>query len=541
MLRDYQSTLKQQIFESWRDDNRDVLAVMPCGAGKTVVMASVADTLGQPSIALAHRAELVAQISLTFARGGMRHRIIAPKATVAAVEAYHFESFGKSLIDQDGRFAVASVDALLRRADDPFLKRLALWQMDEAHHVLPDNKWGKIVDIVRAAAGPRVRGLGWTGTPSRTDGRSLCARSGGVWGSLVCGPSMRELIDVGHLCDYELYGLPQSVDVSGVSISGGDYNRAQIGARAKSSAIVGDVVAHYLRLAAGLAGVTFACSVEMAVDHAKAFRDAGVPAAVLSAKTADTERASIIRAYRNGELLQVCNVDVLGEGFDLPAIRVVSLARPTISFPLYVQQFCRGLRPSDGKRLGLILDHAGNARRHGLPDRPLTWRLEGAPLRETVRVTICGRPTCARAYESYEPACPYCGWDEPPEAGKSARGTPETLDGDLTRYTPEMLAQLRMEAARIASVTPLNAAHLTGIAALGAAKAWEKRRAAQAELADVIDAWGGQFLATHGDSFRALYRRFYAIYGIDTLSALTQSGPEMIRMAEKIKKDLRNV
>ena len=163
------------------------------------------------------------------------------------------------------------------------------------------------------------------------------------------------------------------------------------------------MVDHYLRIAKGKLGVTFAVDVEAAGDIATAFKKAGVPAEIVTAKTPDTLRASILRRFRNRELLQLVNVDLFGEGFDLPAIEVVSMARPTQSFSLFAQQFGRALRPMDGKEHAIIIDHVGNVHRHGLPDAPRDWSLDRRERRSSKNVDIviptrtC--PECAGAYE----------------------------------------------------------------------------------------------------------------------------------------------
>jgi superfamily II DNA or RNA helicase len=539
MLRPYQSTLKSSIFQAWDAGLRNVLAVSPCGSGKTVTMTSCAADFGAPSIAIAHRAELVSQISLTFARQGLEHRIIAPNATINAVRAYHLEEVGRSWERSNAPLAIASVDTLIHRPDDPFLRLARLWQIDEAHHVLTDNKWGRVVALLQLAS-PSIRGLGWTATPIRTDGRSLKFGDGGVWERLICGPSMRELMEGGFLAPYQVYSLPQAIDMSNVRRSGGEYVRSDLAAAAAPSAIVGDVVEHYRRLAAGLSGVTFAISVALAENHAAAFRAAGVTAGVLHAKTPERERIDMVRAFRNGELMQVVNVDVLGEGFDMPGIRVVSMARPTLSYSLFHQQFCRPLRPMDGKPYGLVIDHVGNVPWHGarmgLPDHVAGWTLEGRPLKDDVKLRVC--PECFRAYEGHKIECPFCGWRPTARAGDEGggRSAPEEIEGDLTLYCPEMLAQLRAKVSRIASLEPQVAPGLSPIAARGAAKTWEARRQAQAALAAAIDAWAGRQKAEHGESISTLYRRFYDNYGMDTLTALAQSGPAMVAMREKINR-----
>lgn len=455
MLRPYQSTLKADIHREWAAGRRNVLAVSPCGSGKTVTMTACAEDFGAPSIAIAHRAELVGQISHTFARAGLEHRIIAPNKTINAVRAYHLETLGKSWERGNASIGVASVDTLINRPNDPFLRNVGLWQIDEGHHVLRDNKWGRAVGLLQLA-NPHIRGIGWTATPTRTDGRSLKLADGGMWESLICGPSMRELIQAGHLAPYQVYSLPQSFDLSACKRSKGEYVRSDVAAQARPSSIVGDVVAHYLRLARGLAGVTFAVDVNLANDHANAFRAAGVTAGELHHETPMADRIAMIRAYRNGELLQVVNVDVLGEGFDMPGIIVCSMARPTLSYGLFHQQFCRPLRPMEGKPYGLVLDHVGNVPYHGarmgLPDHVTGWTLDGKPLKDEVKIRVC--PECFRAYEGHAIKCPYCGWFPVARAGDEGGGRtpPDQLEGDLTLYDVEMLAQLRGEIARLSLI-----------------------------------------------------------------------------------------
>jgi hypothetical protein len=222
----------------------------------------------------------------------------------------------------------------------------------------------------------------------------------------------------------------------------------------------------------------------------------------------------------------------------MPGIIVCSMARPTLSYSLFHQQFCRPLRPMEGKAYGLVLDHVGNVPYHGarmgLPDHVTGWTLDGKPLKDEVKIRVC--PECFRAYEGHAIKCPYCGWFPVARAGDEGGGRtpPDQLEGDLTLYDAEMLAQLRGEVARIANPEPQLAPHLTGVAARGAANTWERRRLAQAELAAAIDAWAGRQQAATGDETSTLYRRFYDIYGMDTLAALAQSGPAMVAMKERI-------
>ena len=63
-LRPYQAALKEQILKKYSEGERHILAVLPTGAGKTVVISDLLNTLKVPAIVMAHRTELVTQVSL---------------------------------------------------------------------------------------------------------------------------------------------------------------------------------------------------------------------------------------------------------------------------------------------------------------------------------------------------------------------------------------------------------------------------------------------------------------------------------------------
>jgi superfamily II DNA or RNA helicase len=394
--------------------------------------------------------------------------------------------------------------------------------LDECHHHQPDNRWGRAIALLSMAQW----GVGWTATPIRTDGGAL------PYDRIIEGPTVSDLIDRGYLAPYRLYGLPQAIDLRGVR-RGREFNSKDLGAAAERSPIVGDVVEHYLRYGRGRLGVTFAVSVEMAGRHAQAYRDAGVPAAVLSDRSTDAERAAILRAYRSRELLQVVNVDILGEGFDLPGIEIASLGRPTMSLALHIQQSGRPMRPdpSNPGKIAILLDHVGNAVRHGLPDSARAWSLEGRRPgeRTTVHVAVCGN--CMQAYEGYEPACPFCGWERPRSDGRSG---PDEVAGDLELYDAETLAALRDEAARIAGPAQIPRTSSPAVT-LAAQRRWGARATAQAEVRALINQWGG---IDRGDSRRGAWRRFYGVFGVDVLQAQIGSAKELKERAEIIRRNI---
>lgn len=526
-LRDYQAGLVGGVYDAWTAGAQNVVAVLPTGGGKTVCFSRVIHDERGPATAIAHRQELVGQIALTLARDGIPHRVLAPESVIRQIVAVQMIELGRTFYNPRARVTVAGVDTLIRRPSDPCFDS-TLWVMDEAHHVLTSNKWGKAVAMF-----PRARGLGVTATEQRADGRGIGVEDEGVFGAMVEGPHMRELIDRGFLTDYRVFAPPSHVDLSGVDIgAAGDYSGPQLRRAMQKAKIVGDVVEHYLRLARGKRGVTFAVDVAAAAEILEAYRAAGVPSELVTADTPDAIRAATIRKFRAGELLQLVNVDLFGEGFDLPAIEVVSMARPTASYPLFVQQFGRALRPLEGKDRAIILDHVGNVLRHGFPDAPRDRSLAGRERRGNgaaagvISLRVCNR--CMGPYERVLLACPYCG-EVPVPAGRSR---PEEVDGDLAEVFPDVVAGLQADADRAVGA-PRIPSHLTGPAARGAYNAQVAKANAQTSLRETMALYGGWRLE-RGDGIREAQKRFFLEFGVDVLSAQALGAREADELRERI-------
>lgn len=538
-LRPYQSDVLMGVYNQWQSGARDVLAVLPTGGGKTIIFSEAIRQHNGGSCAIAHRQELVSQISMALARDGVKHRIVGPKSVIRWVVQLHISELGRDYYDPAARCAVAGVDTLTRRGEElaRWAQQVTLWVQDEAHHLLTANKWGKAVAMF-----PNARGLGVTATPERADGKGLGRHADGVFDVMVEGPGMRDLIGLGYLTDYRVLCPPSDLDLSDVATgSDGDFNRKPLAAKTRKSSVMGDVVTHYQRHASGRLGVTFAPDVDTATELAARFNAAGVPAEVVSAKTPDKVRLEILRRFRSRQILQLVNVDLFGEGFDLPAIEVVSMARATQSYALFAQQFGRALRLLDGKQWAMIIDHVGNVLRHGLPDRPRVWSLDRREKRsgnkkpeDVVPMRVCLNPVCMAPYERTHAACPFCGWIPSP-AGRTA---PEFVDGDLLELDPETLAALRGEVAKIdrhpdeIKRMMEKAGHAYPIAK-GAANRHEERQRAQTELREAIAWWAGyQRAAGRPDS--ESYRRFYFTFGVDVLTAQSLGRPEAEELARRV-------
>jgi len=290
-LRPFQADLERRIYEAWHAGAVNVMPVAATGSGKTVLLSKLLYDEPGASVAIAHRQELVSQISVALARNGVRHRLVGAKKgapLIRVISSLHIAELGHSFFDPNAKTGVGGVDTIIRMDEgDPWFKQVRLMVQDEAHHVLKANKWGQAASMF-----PNARGLLPTATPLRADGKGLGRHADGLVDAMVLAPSMRDIINMGYLTDYRIFAPPSDLDLSQVAMSQatGDFNADQLRKAVHKSHITGDVVAHYLKLARGKLGVTFAVDVEAATEIAGAFRAAGVPAEVVSAKTPDARR-----------------------------------------------------------------------------------------------------------------------------------------------------------------------------------------------------------------------------------------------------------
>ena len=540
-LRPYQQDVVNKVYNSWQAGNRNVCLVMGTGLGKSVCMSSIALDFynrNQHTAVVAHRNELVSQMSCHLANVGIPHRIIAPTSTISQITYKHRQQFGKSFVNPSSLTAVVGVDTLVSRADSlrSWAEQISLWEIDENHHNTRNNKWGKAVEMFINA-----RGLGVTATPNRADGQGIGRWADGYMDDIVIGPTMRWAIDNGYLADYEIVCPKSDLNVEDSPLSAnGDWSVQTLKKAAKKSRIVGDVVANYLKYAKGRRAIVFATDIETASDIETDFRASGVSAVSLNGKSTTAYREQSVEMFKTGKIEVLVNVDLFDEGFDLPACDVVIMARPTASLAKFLQQCGRALRPFPGKT-ALIIDHVSNVIRHGLPDMEREWSLDrrqkrakSQPDPSEIPLTVC--KNCLKPYEKFRTVCPYCGFEKPlPEP--QARSV-EMVDGDLVLLTRETLERMRhgtiLEAPGDVAA---RVNHVAGpIAAKGVANRQAEKIAAQAELKEAIAQWAA-IQRLQGFDDREIYRKFYLTTGLDVLSALdgSHSRQEFSDMANRIK------
>jgi superfamily II DNA or RNA helicase len=354
-LRDYQSATIRALHTRWDAGDRRVAAVLPTGAGKTVVFSHlssgyVADNPGRRVLILAHTDELVSQAV-------KKLRDVAPHLRVGVVKA--------SRNDVRAQVIVASVQSLRSEKRRKQIRNVGLVIVDECHHAVAGT-YLKILEHYGAFAEyPSNESLvaGFTATLARGDKLSLAD----VWQSVAYRKDIAFMIRAGYLLD--LTGRRVEVDdldLRAVKRSGGDYQAASLG-DAMTASLAPEIVARaYLEHASDRSGVAFWPTVAAAQQFVNAACDLGLKTELVHGAMPIAERRGVIARLDAGVTQVVSNCMVLTEGFDSPRVSCVVIARPTRVAPLYQQMVGRGARPYPGQTNALILDVVGASQVHGL-------------------------------------------------------------------------------------------------------------------------------------------------------------------------------
>lgn len=350
-LHKYQTKLVNQARQKLSSGKKSVLIVSPAGSGKSVVIAEIARlALIKPHgqvMFMVHRKELVEQIT---------------------------QSFKANEVDLS-RCTIMTVGKIAHRLDK--LPKPTLIICDESHHSLAKT-YKKIYEYYSEV--PR---LGFTASPWRLSGKGL----GDVYESMVEGPDVKWLIDNHYLAPYKYKSVTLIDSKKLKKSSSGDYTSKSI-EDSIGNTIFGDVVENYRKFSDGKQAIVYAHSVEYSQQAAEQFKLAGISAAHVDSKTSESKREQIMNSFKKGEITIICNVDLIGEGFNVPDCGTVILMRPTKSLVVDIQQSMRGMRYRPGK-VSTIIDMVGNYTRFGLPDQPREWSLEDWKEQNKVRISTC--------------------------------------------------------------------------------------------------------------------------------------------------------
>ena len=340
-LRPYQIKTRHAVTKKYVAGKKRVVAVMPTGAGKTVLGSDFVRGAVEKQkrvVWIAHRSELLTQAKNTIEHlVGCQVGIVAPFCEP----------------NPDAPVQVASLQTLLSRGHAPEADLLVI---DECHHLSEGApEWAKVTSAYKD-----IYWLGLTATPERGDGHGLAP----MWHDLVAQVGYRELIQTGALVPCEVYTPKGGADSASLAMS-----------PAEAYAQYGD----------GEQAVVFSASVKEAMDLVGDFGRFGVRAACVHGDLPDELRKDILSRYAKGEIQVLTNVYVLTEGWDCPAASVCILARGCGSCGTFLQMVGRVMRPFEGKTICRLIDLCGASDDHGHPQGERTYSLTGTGIELTAK------------------------------------------------------------------------------------------------------------------------------------------------------------
>lgn len=396
-LRDYQKNTVENAFSMTKEGRVRLCIQSPTGSGKSVMIAHLVKRLDSRCLIITHRQELITQIANELIDVGIH------KADIGS-----HETLTKKIV-------VGMVQTLCRRNHPQFEVVI----IDEAHHALAVS----YQKILKRQSNAHL--FLFTATPYRADGKGL----GRICDKIYTSASINDLINEGALVPTKCYSHPESVDISNVKIVRGDFDQRELASRCNRPKLVGDIVSHWQDRATGLPTLCYCVDISHSKAVAEQFRQAGIRAIHIDGATEENVRTKTRSALESGEWQVVTNCMVFTEGFDCPAIKCVVLARPTASDSLFRQMVGRCMRPFGKSTYGLVLDHAGNIKRFGLPEHDPEFSLEDKKkTKKGPPVKTC--PSCGKESHLSQIRCE-CGFEFPSASRKSKLTIHE---GQLIRY-----------------------------------------------------------------------------------------------------------
>ena len=399
-LFDYQEDMKSRI-EKALCLHRSVMAQMPTGTGKTVLLASVVESfLREHSNCnvwiVAHRRELVSQIRETIERvfskitpslftikegstshpdplsSGAREETAPPRRS----EPLRSKVGGPSKVSPDCLSASAfnvpikavSIQWLSKHYDE-IEEEPGMIVIDEAHHALAKTykeMWERF---------PKAKFLGLTATPCRLNGKGFTD----LFDVLVQSWDVPEFISKGRLATYDFVSIKSDgvtqrlIDSLQKRGADGDYQNKEMDMLLNKKPSIERLYRSLEEFGKDRKGIVYAINISHAQKIAKLYQEHGVKAIAIDSKTPATERQQDIEAFKKGDIQVLVNVDIFSEGFDCPDVEFVQLARPTLSLAKYLQMVGRGLRVAKGKKNCVIIDNVGLYRVFGLPSQVWNW------------------------------------------------------------------------------------------------------------------------------------------------------------------------
>lgn len=410
-LRDYQRQALDCLYDYWGKDGGSPLVVLPTGAGKSAVLATLmqellADYPDMRILCVTHVKELLTQ---------NLHELLGiwPFAPAGLYSA------GLGRRDAHAQIIFGGVQTIANKTRQ--IGHIDLVLIDEAHLVprKSETQYGKLFAGLRAI-NPDMRIAGLTATPFRLGEGMLTDGENAMFDDVAFEKPVGELIDEGYLCRPVSKGMATGYNLDGVGKVGGDYNQGKLQAAVDKEAVTRAAIDEVVKYGADRRSWLFFCA---GVQHAYNVRDEirarGISCEAVAGETPAAERDRILADFKAGRVRAVTNNSVLTTGFNHPGVDLLALMRPTLSTSLYIQMIGRGLRNAPGKENCLVLDFAGCVRKHG----PIDAVRIKEPGKGEGEAPVKQCPECESLVHASAKVCQDCGYEFPPneEAKHSAQ------------------------------------------------------------------------------------------------------------------------
>ena len=384
-----------------------VILQSPTGSGKTVLAANIVRDELEKNNRICFVVDAISLIDQT-----VQSFDDEDISNLGVIQADH------PLTDPTRPVQIASVQTLERRQ----LPETDVVIVDEAHcHYKIIKNW--------MAKCPNIVFIGLSATPwAKGLGKS--------YKKLVTVSTIRELIEIGVLCSFEVYA-PSIPDLSKVGTRIGEFRQKELSDVMTRGTLIGDAVESWKKNGPDEKTLVFCVDRDHAMHIQDRFCKLGFKFEYVDAFTPRNERKEISKRFHRGKTIGVVSIGTMIKGIDWD-VRCIVDCQPTKSEMRHVQKIGRGLRSTPGKSCCIILDHAGNhfGRRDSLGFVTDIHHDELHEFENTVRKNgdatsllpeICS--SCKYLKAAGIRKCPKCGFSPPITTDV------ETLEGELQKIS----------------------------------------------------------------------------------------------------------
>jgi superfamily II DNA or RNA helicase len=271
---------------------------------------------------------------------------------------------------EEKSYTAASIQTLYRNLERVDGKKWDLVVCDETHHISAPTYQAVFSKLL--STNPDLKVLGVTATPFRSDRKNLKE----FFDTLAYSIDILELIKLGYLVPVRGKLIPLPVDMSKLKTVKTETGERDYSLKSISKAFNRDdinklIVDKWIEEAEGRKTIFYTSSLEHALALFAEFEKRGISSGYIDGRMNIERRREMLRAFKEGKIQVLTNMNVLTEGFDDPEVECIAIVRPTKSLNLYAQIVGRGLRIAPKKEDCLILDYTGISRKHtiiGLPE-----------------------------------------------------------------------------------------------------------------------------------------------------------------------------